>query len=274
MATGAIASLYDFEYRGKLFPAVDSRMKFAFLTLTGPDRPIPEADFLFFAHQAADLRDDERHFTLSAADIALLNPNTRTCPIFRSGRDAELTKAIYRRVPILVKEGPPEENPWGISFMRMFDMANDSGLFRTQEQLEAEGWQLQSNRFVNLVRSSGFSHSAAEAATTNEEAVYLPLYEAKMIHHFDHRWATYEGFETRSITPEEKDDPTFSVLPRYLVSESNVNARLDSYHRWLLGFRDNTNITNERTAIFNVIPGLGAATSSPSYLTQQNLLRL
>ncbi len=54
----------------------------------------------------ADLRDEERRFTLSAADIALLNPNTRTCPIFRSKRDAELTKVIYRRLPVLIKEGP------------------------------------------------------------------------------------------------------------------------------------------------------------------------
>jgi hypothetical protein len=51
------------------------------------------------------LRDPERRFALSAEDMALLNPNTRTCPIFRSRRDAELTKAIYRRVPVLIREG-------------------------------------------------------------------------------------------------------------------------------------------------------------------------
>ena len=30
-----------------------------------------------------------------------MNPNTGTCPIFRSKRDAEINKAIYRRVPVL-----------------------------------------------------------------------------------------------------------------------------------------------------------------------------
>ena len=45
-------------------------------------------------------------------------------------------------------------------------MANDSHLFRTREQLEADGWRLEGNIF----RKDG------------EE--YLPLYEAKMIHHF------------------------------------------------------------------------------------------
>ncbi|HFQ92495.1 MAG TPA: hypothetical protein ENK32_00670, partial [Anaerolineae bacterium] len=98
MEKQALVSLYDFENRQKIFPAVDSRMKFCLLTLTGAARPAASAEFVFFAQEAADLRDEERRFTLSAADIALLNPNTRTCPIFRSRRDAELTKAIYRRV--------------------------------------------------------------------------------------------------------------------------------------------------------------------------------
>src|SRR5690606_20242387 len=119
MESGALASLYDFENREKLFPEVDSRMKFCLLTLTGPARPVAEAEFLFFAHNPADLTDRERRFTLSGRDLALINPNTRTCPIFRSRRDAELTKAIYRRVPVLIEEGPPERNPWGIEFLRM-----------------------------------------------------------------------------------------------------------------------------------------------------------
>ncbi len=43
----------------------------------------------------------------------------------------------------------------------------------------------------------------------------LPLYEAKMIHHYDHRWATYErDGSTRNVTLEEKQDPEFVVMPR------------------------------------------------------------
>ena len=47
----------------------------------------------------------------------------------------------------------------------------------------------------------------------------LPLYEAKMIHHFDHRLGTYEG-QTEAqanmgtlprLTPEQQDDPDFVV---------------------------------------------------------------
>src|SRR5690606_37863621 len=113
-----------------------------------------------------------RRYAVTPSDINLLNPNTGTCPIFRTRRDAEITKAIYRRVPVLVNE-VTGENPWNVSFMRMFDMANDSGLFRTREDLERDGFELRGNRFVM------------------QEQVYLPLYEAKMMHQFDHRFATY-----------------------------------------------------------------------------------
>jgi len=101
-----LVSLYDFENRRKLFPGIDSRIKFCLLTLTGHGRPALEgSDFVFFALEVADLREEEKHFTLTPEEIALINPNTRTCPIFRTKRDAELTKAIYRRVPVLIKEG-------------------------------------------------------------------------------------------------------------------------------------------------------------------------
>ena len=56
-------------------------------------------DFVFSANASADLADQRRHFSLSADDIALINPNTRTCPIFRTVYDAELTKKIYVAYP-------------------------------------------------------------------------------------------------------------------------------------------------------------------------------
>jgi hypothetical protein len=47
----------------------------------------------------------------------------------------------------------------------------------------------------------------------------LPLLEAKMIHHFDHRWATFAGElgndeeSARDTTLAEKQDPSFELLP-------------------------------------------------------------
>ena len=181
------------------------------------------AEFAFFAHAVEELRDPERCFTFVAGDISLLNPNTRTCPTFRSRRDAELAKAIYRRVPVLIRkprEGEPEDNPWGIRFTRIFDMANDSHLFRTREQLEADGWQLAGN---------GFRKGRAE---------YLPLYEAKMLHHFDHRWASYriEGGKhvVVDVSREYKQDSNFSVRLRYWVEAREVHLRVAKLPKGLL----------------------------------------
>ena len=69
----------------------------------------------------------------------MLNPNTGTLPIFRTRRDADITLACYRRHPVLIHDGDPDGNPWGLRFATLFHMANDSGLFRTADDLRPEG---------------------------------------------------------------------------------------------------------------------------------------
>ncbi|HKL84779.1 MAG TPA: hypothetical protein VJ861_00425 [Treponemataceae bacterium] len=63
-----------------------------------------QANFAFFLTNTAQLADERRHFTLNAKEFALINPNMLTCPVFRSARDAEITKKIYAKVPILIRE--------------------------------------------------------------------------------------------------------------------------------------------------------------------------
>ncbi|MGT2506869.1 hypothetical protein [Cupriavidus basilensis] len=166
---GKLASLYDFENSEAVFPAVHRSYKFSLLTLGAS----PQAEFVCFATQVPQVNDPRRRFRLAPSEFALINPNTRTCPVFRSERDAELTKKLYRAAPVLIREAQfdtvgelleAESNPWGISFQRMLDMSNDSGLFLDQPDS---------------------ADSSADAPRC------LPLYEAKMIHQFDHRWATY-----------------------------------------------------------------------------------
>ena len=125
-----------------MFPDVDSRFKFCILLFGGKGIKTKAADFVFFAHRMEDLEDQKRHIALSRKDLALLNPNTRTCPIFRTRRDAELTKEFYRNVPILIDRSRKEGgNPWGIRFFTMFHQTNDAELFRTAEELARTGLQ-------------------------------------------------------------------------------------------------------------------------------------
>jgi hypothetical protein len=125
--TKTLANLYDFENRNGIFPGVHRSYKFCLLTVTGRDRPAEAADFSFFALDVADLKDPERRFPLSAEDIKLLNPNTRTCPIFRTRRDAEITRSIYGRVPVLYVENSSSDDTWGIWIRQgLYHMTNDS----------------------------------------------------------------------------------------------------------------------------------------------------
>lgn len=241
---GELISLFDFENRKKLFPDVDSRYKFCLLTVTrGTRHTSPE--FVFFATNAEHLRDQNRRFTLSPAVIARINPNTKTLPIFRTRQDADITRAIYERVPVLINERTGE-NPWGVRFLAMFHMANDSHLFRTRDQLERVGFRAVGNRFVR------------------GDEVYLPLYEAKMIWHYDHRYGTYDGVQDRSNThlpnpdSHKHADAAFLAQPWYWVPKKEVEERLGKWKRgWLMGWRDVTNATNERTVIASVVPGVG-----------------
>lgn len=229
-----LVSLYDFENREAIFPGVHRSYKFALLTLGDG---VEATDFVFFATATPQLSDNRRHFTLCAEDIALINPNTRTCPVFRSQMDAELTKRIYKRVPVLINEALTDSgNPWNLDLhSRLFHMTEDAHLF--------------------------FEECADDR---------LPLYEAKLVHHFDHRWATYDANGTsRDVTIEEKRDPGFQVTPRYWVQRSEAGSRLKIQgwdRKWLMGWRDITNASNERTVIASVAPLSGVGNQMPLIL--------
>jgi len=246
---GELVSFYDFENRAKLFPEVDSRYKFCLLTLTGGE--VDEAEFAFFLHTTSDLANPERRFGLSREEVALMNPNTGTVPVFRTRRDAELTEKLYYAAPVLVNKATGE-NPWGVSFKQgLFNMTNDSHLFRTREELEAEGFVLEGNRFVH------------------GEEIYLPLYEAKMFHRYDHRYGTFEGVDSRSDvhlpnpTIEQYQDSVFVVQPWYWVAREEVITKQEHDPGWFLAFRDIARSTDERTGIFSFIPWVAVGNNAP-----------
>jgi hypothetical protein len=254
----ALWSFLEFENEGFFVGVGQGHMlRFALTTIGGRSRQTEATDFVFQIKDISELTHAERHFTLSAQDIALLNPNTRTCSIFRSSVDAELSKAIHRRVPVLIREAQdnrPEENPWGITFSRMFDMSNDSQLFRARKQLEEDGWRLEGNAF------------------RKEGAEYLPLYEAKMINLFTHRYGDFadaaEG-ERAHVLPEAAlgrlADPMYQVTPYYWVPASEVQARTKVVsHSWLTGFRNVTDArASARSVIAATIPRVGTGNSLP-----------
>jgi hypothetical protein len=246
MQSESLIKLYDFENKAPFFVDVHRSFKFSVLVFGGSEMRTPAADFAFFLHHVAELEDRKRHISLSGKDMALVNPNTRTCPIFRSRRDAELTKAVYRRVPVLIdrtrKKG---SNPWGIRFVRMFDQTNDAELFLDGEQLSAMGAKQHGSR------------------CKKGRQIFLPLYEAKMVQAYDHRaasvvvdkenWVRQGQTEPTSLVAHQ--NPEFTVQPRWWVEEKAVASAVGrEMPAGFIGFKDITSPTNQRTMIAAAIP--------------------
>ena len=187
---GRLKALYDFENKKVFFPDVHASFKFC--VFAASPRRLPEAaQCAFYLHAVSEVEDPERCFPLSAADFARVNPNTGTAPIFRSRRDAELTTAIYDRLPVLVDRSSGEAvKAWPVKYSTMFHMTNDSGLFRTRSELEErEGaWPIGGNRF------------------DSPSGEWVPLYVGRMIHQFDHRAASVHMNEENLHNPALSDD--------------------------------------------------------------------
>ncbi|MGA2093490.1 MAG: DNA methyltransferase [Sedimentisphaerales bacterium] len=259
-----LSGLYDFENRKKIFPDVDGRYKFSVLLFGGSKNKSKSAKFVFFAHiMPDDINDDKHKIELSTNDFKLLNPNTQTCPMFRFKRDANLTKYIYKRVPVLINKNRKEGgNPWGIDYLRMFDQSSDAELFHTAEQLKSDGF-----------KRSGPNWKKGKT-------IFLPLYEAKMLQMFDHRAASVIVDETNWMRKGQTDEtslvlhqnPEFAVEPRWWVNEADVHRVLgDRDTTKFIAFKNVTSPTNQRTMIAAFIPYSGVVHSSPLIFTGSDI---
>ncbi|MFE0806092.1 Eco57I restriction-modification methylase domain-containing protein [Streptomyces sp. NPDC058848] len=259
---GAIHSLFSLVTNPNLWSGIGhNTFKFCLLSLTGWGLRKEHARFAFDLLGVDELEDPCNSYELTPEEIKALNPNTGTLPVFRSRRDAETTLRMYQRLPVLWEEGTPNGNPWGMSFSQgLLNTGHESALLHLREELESSGWKLEGNVF------------------TKGGARMLPLYEAKMLHHYDHRWATYDDAgDTRALALEEKNDSNAVALPRYWVAEDEtpsgkfnkdgketfipgVRQRLAEKswpHDFILGWRDVSKVANERTVISALMPKAG-----------------
>ena len=250
---GRLRALYDFENKKVFFPDVHASFKFCVLVASPSPNDEP-ARCAFYCHRVAELDDPERCFPLTAEDFARVNPNTGTAPIFRTRRDAALTTAIYNRLPVLVDRSSGKVvKAWPVKYTRMFDMTNDSGLFRTRAELEErEGaWPVGGNRFGS------------------PSGDWVPLYEGKMVQAFDHRAANivvnlenqHRPAQPVPATPEQHQNPNWLPDPQFWVSASECGWTAGV--EWVLGFKEITAPTNVRTLIAALFPTIGFGNKVP-----------
>ena len=259
--SGRVGGLFDFENRRlgtdlpPFFPDVDSRFKFCALILGGEARRFDETKCAFFLHDTKAIHEEDRCFPLAPADFARVNPNTGTAPIFRTRRDADITRRIYERHPVLVDHsGGEERKAWPVKYATMFHMTNDSHLFRTVAQLKAEGfYPVEGNRWKK------------------GDKLYLPLYQGRMIHQFDHRAnsvrfnqeSTHNPYLSEEVTEAQHADPNFLPQTQYWVPAHNVEEKLPQSRRYALGFRDIARPTDVRTVISSILPWAGYGNKVP-----------
>lgn len=261
--SGQVAGLFDFENRRlktglpPFFPDVDSRFKFCALIFGGEERTFAETRCGFFLGDTNMINDPDCCFPLSYEDFARVNPNTGTAPVFRSRRNADITLRIYERHPVFVdRSGNKECRALPMRYVRMFDMTDDSHLFRTREELEdKEG--------AYPIGGNWFNSPQGE---------WVPLYEGKMVQAFDHRAASIV------VNPANLSRP---AQPREAALEDHINAdwlpnpqfwvNIDATEwpeglEWAVAFKHVTAPTNIRTMIACLVPKAGFGNSLPIFL--------
>ncbi len=235
MESQRLESLFDFENQAGIFPSVHRSFKFSLVTVAGnaAARRRRAADFVFFAHSVDDLSDIARRWSLTASDIRLLNPSTRTCPVFRTKRDAELTGSIYRNAIVL--GAAPEAGGWGADYLlKLVDPTIHRDLLLSDE---------------------------------SEARDVVPLYEGKVIWHFDHRYLSFDRGGPADgclVSNAQKSEAACVVRPRYWLRRKDFEERLKGRpvnYRGFLSVRDVTGVPNERTAVATIRPFVPALNS-------------
>ena len=257
---GQVAGLYHFE-NGRtgtdlppFFPDVHRSFKFCALIFGAEERTFAETRCGFFLDEASTINDLDRCFPLSSEDFARVNPNTGTAPVFRSRRDADITRRIYEIHPVFVDRSSGQEvKAWPVKYMTMFHMTNDSHLFRTREELEEKegAYPIGGNRF------------------NSPEGERVPLYEGKMVQAFDHRAASVvinpanlnRPAQPVSATLEQHHDPNWLPTPQFWVLASKCSWPAEQ--TWVLGFKEITASTNIRTFIAALFPTVGFGNKVP-----------
>lgn len=214
-----IVQFVDFENRDAIFEAVHRSYKFALVTIGGVQRTGP-GEYLFFEHDPRRLSSRVR-VRLKATDIATINPVTKTLPVFRKPRDAQIAAAIYA-TSLTFADAAGE---WGVvTRPGHFHMANDADILRP---------------------------------AIEHKKLSVVAYEAKMIHQFEHRWATFDRGEFKPLAQADWQSSDTQIAARFFVPTESLHSRLRSESPWILVVRDVCRNTDERTCIATALPKIG-----------------
>lgn len=207
---------------GVWFPGVHRSQKFCIYAARRSAAPSDAAESIrarFGIRTQADLNAALRGelIRIPVEMIREFSPDALAVMEFGDQRDIDIASKMYARWP---KFGDENAGPPHRQYMREIDMGTDRNLF-------------------------------------SEEPDGLPLYEGRMVSHYDHRAKGYRSGRGRAAVWDDLafGDPTKSIQPQWYIPWSNVpdktRERLEEFR---IGFCDVTGATNERTFMAALLP--------------------
>jgi hypothetical protein len=212
-----VTGLFCFENRKEIFEGVDSRFKFVVMTFEKGGKTV-KFPAMFMRHEVAELSGFPREIglPLSVELIRRLSPDSHSAMEFKSATDIRIAEKMLK-FPLL---GEKIEGKWNLALANEFHMTNDSHLFKAEPG---------GNR--------------------------LPLYEGKMIWHFEHGREPYRYWIDRKIAEQDEIQRRTKKINKLLGKPNGgpypVSYPFDCYR---MGFRSITGATNERALVVSVLP--------------------
>ena len=199
-----VTGLFCIENRKLVFENVHRSYKFVVLTFAkgGKTKSFPAA---FMRHDVTELDcfPGQGAIDISVDLVKRLSPDSLSVMEFKNETDVTIAEKMLRFALL----GEEVAGVWKVSFTAEFHMTNDSGLFKCAP-----------------------------------DKGRLPLYEGKMIWHFDHRFA-----EPRYWVNEEEGRAA-------ILGRTSDNGQSLDYQAHRLGFRAVASNTNERSLVSSVVP--------------------
>ncbi|MCX5824911.1 MAG: hypothetical protein NTY86_15795 [Deltaproteobacteria bacterium] len=255
-----IESAFDFRNWNGWFPDIGYHERFTLLTMK-KGRQKRDIVLGYYLDDTAEIRDASKTFTIARDEAIRLNPITKTVPAFESSLHKTCVMAVYDRFPVLGDKA----SEWEVHYTTGLHMAAEADKLRDFEELSSEGFE--PDEFLRMKRG---------------ERAFVPLYEGKFIHQFDHRFASFEGIPrknrfgikagTHNPTEDQKKDPAYHITPRYWISEEDAASDREARHlrgNWAIAFRDTTNvISNFRTSVACICSGVAFNYKAPNIMLE------
>jgi hypothetical protein len=229
---GEIEHLLCFENRDKVFP-IHGMFKYSILIWQRGGRHgirhakfnLPRASLL--SEVTATHPDDP---SMTTEWLRSVSGERLIVPELRNRREQDLYFRLHSSHPALGDTG----SSWNVDFVREFDMTNDRALFLDEAQLVRKGARTDDGTIWSDPNGGRF----------------VPLYEGRLVHQFDHAAKSYIGGAGRRARWVPTDFGCKSIRPHFWVAENLRTAAL----KIRAGFCDITGHGNERTVLAALIP--------------------